>query len=141
MSATLKPLQVCPPPIEPFSKEALPLKNLPRTLLRSVRLHDPLAVRPIKIVSRQWGEKRALQETSRCLAGPSGSFVFCFSFVFPCQRNSLVFCVFVAVPLCFSRGFGGCSEGAKSGGSFFLLQVALVCLQLSFFVTVHSGAY
>ena len=29
------------------SKKALPLKNLLRTLLRSVRLHDPLGVRPI----------------------------------------------------------------------------------------------
>ena len=28
------------------SKKALPLKNLLRTLLRSVRLHDPLGVRP-----------------------------------------------------------------------------------------------
>ena len=28
------------------SKKALPLENLLRTLLRSVRLHDPLGVRP-----------------------------------------------------------------------------------------------
>ena len=33
-------------PSENPSKKALPLKNLLRTLLRSVRLHDPLGVRP-----------------------------------------------------------------------------------------------
>ena len=34
------------------SKKALPLKKLLRTLLRSVRLHDPLGVRPTTLVKR-----------------------------------------------------------------------------------------
>ena len=34
------------------SKKALPLKNLLRTLLRSVRLHDPLGVHPIITLRR-----------------------------------------------------------------------------------------
>ena len=49
------------------SKKALPLKNLLRTLLRSVRLHDPLGVRP------KYGATKVLSPLSRSFQKLSGT--------------------------------------------------------------------
>ena len=46
------------------SKKALPLKNLLRTLLRSVRLHDPLGVRPMIDISNPTVQQEPGQVTS-----------------------------------------------------------------------------